>query len=89
MHTNTICFFRGTKLYWKHLIECDISIISLILLHHNIKHDRRNSGGEKREKKRERKLQKERKEICPQDVPKMLLAEMLKTIDILTEMLKI
>ena len=38
--------------------------------------------GKVREKKRENKR-------FPQDVPKMLFAEMLKTIDILAEMLKI
>ena len=45
---------------------------------------------ERRERK-ERKERKEKKEKKGEtkDVPKMLLAEMLKTIDILAEMLKI
>ena len=39
--------------------------------------------------KREKKKEKERKERRPQDVPNMLLAEMLETTDTLAEMLKI
>ena len=39
--------------------------------------------------RKERRERKERKERCSRDVPKMLLAEMLKTKDILAEMFKI
>ena len=45
---------------------------------------------ERKKRKRENKRRKKgRQERCPHDVPKMLLAEMFKTIDILAEMLKI
>ena len=58
--------------------------------------EKEKSSGKKREKERtgEKNREKERKkrekrEKCPQDVSKMLLTEMLETIDILAEMLKI
>ena len=43
---------------------------------------------EKRDKKRKGRKERKGRTKCPYDVPKMLLAEMLKTIDI-AEMLKI
>ena len=45
-------------------------------------------GDKKREKERERREQKRKKREM-KDVPKMLLAKMLKIIDLLAEMLKI
>ena len=52
---------------------------------------RKTEKKEKREKKREKreKERKRKKGRCPQEVLKMSLAEMLDTIDMLAEMLKI
>ena len=57
------------------------------------KRERKRERKEREKREKERKLEKKtekerkgRKERCPHDVPKILLAEMLKTIDILAEM---
>ena len=51
--------------------------------------ERKREKKREKERKREKKERKREKVRCPQDVLKMSLAEMLETIDILAEMLKI